>query len=498
MSKIQLKNLTYGFDIQGRMLFDHANITIQTTWKLGLIGRNGRGKTTLLRLIQGELPYEGKIEHQTEFLYFPQYITDATNMTYQVLEGFEEIEFWKLERELQLLEVNPDVLWLPYEQLSGGEQTKVLLAVLFAQESGFPLIDEPTNHLDHAARQIVTNYLKSKKQGFILVSHDRQLVDDVVDHILSIERSQLVLHQGNFSQYEQEKKRRDDFEMANNIKIKKEISRLNQTALEKAQWSGAREKEKSGNPKKKGSGAVFDKGFIGAKAAATMKRSKAIEHRMEAQISQKETLLKNLEKVDTLTIHARPTHRKQIVKVENFQLCYGEKTLFQPISFELNAGDCLALIGKNGSGKTSFLRFLMGEFTGEVRGRYSFYEPSVISLVRQDFTTNQGTVKNFCEKEGLEEQELLHYLRKLGVEREVFLNNIEDMSQGQQKRVEIAKAMLKPAELFIWDEPLNYLDVVNHQQLEAAILKARPTMIVVDHDRRFLQTVANKSIEFTK
>ena len=118
--------------------------------------------------------------------------------------------------------------------------------------------------------------------------------------------------------------------------------------------------------------------------------------------------------------------------------------------------------------------------------------------MRQDFTTNQGTVKSFCEKEGLEEQELLHYLRKLGVEREVFLNNIEDMSQGQQKRVEIAKAMLKPAELFIWDEPLNYLDVVNHQQLEAAILKARPTMIVVDHDRRFLQTVATKSIEFTK
>lgn len=495
MSTIQIKNLTYGFDLQGRTLFDHADLTIQTTWKLGLIGRNGRGKTTLLHLIQGKLPYSGKIEHHTNFLYFPQEITDPTQMTYQVLEGFDEIEYWKLERELNLLDVNPEVLWLPYQQLSGGEQTKVLLAVLFAQEEGFPLIDEPTNHLDLPSRQLVANYLKSKKQGFILVSHDRQLVDEVVDHILSIERSQLVLHQGNFTQYEAEKQMRDSFEMASNTKQKKEISRLHQTAAEKAQWSGAREKDKYGDSKKKGSGAIYDTGFIGAKAAATMKRSKAIIHRMEDQIIEKEKLLKNIEKVDTLAIHVKPTHRKQLLKVENFQLFYGEKALFRPISFELNAGDCLAIIGKNGSGKTSLLDFLLGKFTGEAKGAISYLKNEVLSLVRQDFSDNRGTLKAFCEKEKISEQELLNHLRKLGVERDVFLNKIEEMSQGQQKRVELAKAMLKPADLFIWDEPLNYLDVFNHQQLEEAILKANPTIIVVDHDRRFLKKIATKTIE---
>lgn len=495
MSTIRIKNLTYGFDLQSTLLFENADLTIQTSWKLGLVGRNGRGKTTLLNLIQGKLPYTGNIEHQTNFLYFPQEVKDETLLTYQILEGFDETEYWKLERELNLLAVNPEVLWLPFEQLSGGEQTKVLLAILFAQDEGFPLIDEPTNHLDLAARKLVAHYLKSKKQGFILVSHDRQLVDDVVDHILSIERNQLVLHQGNYSVYEAEKKQRDATELADNTKLKREINRLSKTADEKAQWSGSREKDKYGDPHKKGSGGIGDTGAIGARAARVMKRSKAIIHRMEDQISEKEKLLKNLEKVDPLTIHVKSTHKKQWIKAENLQLFYGDRALFEPISFELNKGDRLAITGANGSGKTSLIDFLLGAFPGEVRGEVTIATNWTLSLVRQDFKDNTGTLVEFSEKRQIREEELLNHLRKLGVERSVFLNKIEQMSQGQQKRVEIAKAMLTPADIFIWDEPLNYLDVFNHQQLEQAILNANPTMIIVDHDQYFLSKIATKTIE---
>ena len=495
MSTIRIKNLTYGFDLQSTLLFENADLTIQTSWKLGLVGRNGRGKTTLLNLIQGKLPYTGRIEHQTNFLYFPQEVKDATQLTYQILEDFDETEYWKLERELNLLAINPEVLWLPFEQLSGGEQTKVLLAILFAQDEGFPLIDEPTNHLDLAARKLVAHYLKSKKQGFILVSHDRQLVDDVVDHILSIERNQLVLHQGNYSLYEAEKKQRDATELANNTKLKREINRLSKTADEKAQWSGSREKDKYGDPHKKGSGRIGDTGAIGARAARVMKRSKAIVHRMEDQIAEKEKLLKNLEKVDSLTIHVKPTYKKQWIKAENLQLFYGDRALFAPISFELNKGDRLAITGANGSGKTSLIDFLLGNFQGEVKGEVTIARNWTLSLVRQDFKDNTGTLAEFSEKRQIREEELLNHIRKLGVERSVFLNKIEQMSQGQQKRVEIAKAMLTPADIFIWDEPLNYLDILNHQQLQQAILKANPTMIIVDHDQYFLSKVATKTIE---
>ena len=148
MGVIEIKNLTFGYDSQGRNLFTDANLVIDTKWKLGLIGRNGRGKTTLMKLLQGQLPHEGKIVHQLQFTYFPQPVTDPSQLTYYVLQEQGEFEDWQIQRELNLLKVDPEILWRPFDSLSGGEQTKVLLALLFVEDANYPLIDEPTNHLD--------------------------------------------------------------------------------------------------------------------------------------------------------------------------------------------------------------------------------------------------------------------------------------------------------------------------------------------------------------
>lgn len=177
-------------------------------------------------------------------------MADPQQLTYDTLQDLCDFEQWQIERELNLLQLDPDVLWRPFETLSGGEQTKVLLALLFIDEEHFPLIDEPTNHLDITARAHVAAYLKRKK-GFIVVSHDRHFVDEVVDHILSIEKSRLVIYQGNFSVYEEQKQRQDQFEQEQNVKLKKEIGRLKQTAAEKAEWSRGRERDKLGSPTKK-------------------------------------------------------------------------------------------------------------------------------------------------------------------------------------------------------------------------------------------------------
>lgn len=133
---------------------------------------------------------------------------------------------------MNLIHLDPQVLWQPYQTLSGGEQTKVLLSLLFTQENFFPLIDEPTNHLDLQGRQHVAEYLK-QKDGFIIVSHDRQFLNQVTDHTLAIEKSQLVLYQENFATYEEQKALRDEFELAQNRKIKKEVSRLKKRRLKK-------------------------------------------------------------------------------------------------------------------------------------------------------------------------------------------------------------------------------------------------------------------------
>ena len=226
MTNIKIDRLTFGYDQLGTLLFNDAKLTISADWKLGLVGRNGRGKTTLLNLLSGKILYQGQIIHQLEMNYFPKQINDPNQLTYYALSENEELEIWKIERELTLLQCDLNVLWRPYSTLSGGEQTKVLLALLFLDDYSFPLIDEPTNHLDMKGRQQVAAYLQKKKQGYILVSHDRTFLNQTVDHILAIEKSQLILYQGNFTTYEEQKAQRDAYEQAQNSKLKKEITRL--------------------------------------------------------------------------------------------------------------------------------------------------------------------------------------------------------------------------------------------------------------------------------
>lgn len=498
MSKIELKNITFGYDTQGTLLFDQANLNFDTQWKLGLIGRNGRGKTTLLKILQNQLPYSGQINHQLDFLYFPQPIKNKQQLTYYVLQEISDFEQWEIERELNLLQVDPEILWRDYETLSGGEQTKVLLALLFIDGHHFPLIDEPTNHLDIVGRKQVADYLKKKRQGFIVVSHDRSFVDEVVDHVLSIEKSQLELYQGNFSVYEEQKKIKDEFEFAQNEKLKKEVNRLRKTAAEKAEWSRSKEQDKYGKASEKGSGAIFDTGAIGARAARTMKRSKTIEHRMETQLSEKESLLKDIEYIDPLTMNYQPGHHRRLLTVQNLVLGYQEQDLFQKVSFELNQGQRIALAGQNGSGKSSIIRFLLDQFDGESQGDILRPTQVNISYVRQNYEDNEGTLPEFAEEQGLNHQEFLNNLHKLGMEREVFQNRIEHMSMGQRKKVELAKSLAQPAELYIWDEPLNYLDVFNQEQLEKLILSVKPTMLIVEHDQAFLEKIATQVITLTK
>ncbi|ALS38361.1 lincosamide and streptogramin A transport system ATP-binding/permease protein [Enterococcus rotai] len=498
MSKIEIKNLTFGYDTQGTLLFDQANLNFDTQWKLGLIGRNGRGKTTLLNILLNQLAYSGQILHQLDFLYFPQPIKEKKQLTYYVLQEISDFEQWEIERELNLLQVDPEILWRDFETLSGGEQTKVLLALLFIDDYHFPLIDEPTNHLDIVGRKQVADYLKKKRQGFIVVSHDRSFVDEVVDHVLSIEKSQLELYQGNFSVYEEQKKIKDEFELAQNEKLKKEVSRLKKTAAEKAEWSRSKEQDKYGKASEKGSGAIYDTGFIGARAARTMKRAKTIEHRMDAQLLEKENLLKDIEYVDPLTMNYQPAHHKRILTVEDLVLSYQDQPLFQKLSFELNQGQRIALAGQNGSGKSSIIRFLLNQFEGESQGEILRPTNLKISYVRQNYEDNQGTLLEFSEEQGLNHQEFLNNLHKLGMERTVFQNRIEQMSMGQRKKVELAKSLAQPAELYIWDEPLNYLDVFNQEQLEKLIIAVKPTMLVVEHDQVFLENIATQVISLDK
>ncbi|HBZ03320.1 MAG TPA: Lsa family ABC-F type ribosomal protection protein, partial [Lachnospiraceae bacterium] len=177
MSLLQVSELTFCYEGSFDNIFENTSFSIDTDWKTGFIGRNGKGKTTFLSLLLGKYDYEGSISTDKVFDYFPYQVTES-EMDKTVDELSEKwkpgVENWRIICEINFLGVDPEILYRPIRTLSYGERTKAMLAVLFSGENEFLLVDEPTNHLDKDGREIVKNYLNSKK-GFILVSHDRDL-----------------------------------------------------------------------------------------------------------------------------------------------------------------------------------------------------------------------------------------------------------------------------------------------------------------------------------
>lgn len=312
MSLIHVKNLTFTYDGSYEPVFENASFQIDTGWRLGLIGRNGRGKTTLLRLLCGTYPYQGTISASTPVSYFPYLIRRPEAPAIDAVSEMEpDYELWRLQCEMEKLRLDESILLRSYATLSGGEQTKLQLAVLFSSEQHYLLIDEPTNHLDLPGRELVSRYL-SRKRGFLLVSHDRAFLDGCVDHILSINRADIQVCRGNFSTWMENRERQDAFEQRKNEKLLREIARLQDTAREKTQWAGRAEARKIGS-------APADRpdnyrSYQGAKAERTMARAKAIEKRREAALEEKKLLLKNLERREELKLVQLPFYAERLAE----------------------------------------------------------------------------------------------------------------------------------------------------------------------------------------
>jgi lincosamide and streptogramin A transport system ATP-binding/permease protein len=486
MSQISIQNLTFAYDGAADFVFENVSLQIDTTWKLGLIGRNGRGKTTLLRLLMGDFEYSGAVFASVSFEYFPFTIADETTAVTDVAAViYPDINQWEFERELNLLAFDAEQLYLPYSYLSYGEKTKVMLAALFCKPNAFLLIDEPTNHLDTQGREILARYL-NKKSGFILVSHDRKVIDESVDHIISINRSDIDVMQGNFSVWEENKAYRDAFEIAENEKLKKDIKRLEISTRRASDWSDKTEKSKKG---------AADRGFIGHKAAKMMSKAKNIEDRKNYALSEKQKLLKNIENADALKISPIEFHKQVLISARDLAIKYDEKPIFSPLTFSIENGDRAALIGKNGCGKSSLIKLLLGEKIN-YSGTLEIGSNLKISYVPQGTEHLSGNLKEFTEKLGIDESLFKAILRKLNFERTQFEKNITEFSEGQKKKAMLAASLCENAHIYIWDEPLNFIDVLSHRQIEELIYDSKATILFVEHDSNFTDRIATKRIYF--
>jgi len=494
MSQIKITNLCFTHENSYTPIFEHVTLQLDTNWKLGLIGRNGRGKTTFLKLLMGTYSYSGSITASTAFDYFPFSITEPDLPVLDLLETLApQAERWQLRRELSLLALSEDCYDQPFATLSNGEQTKVQLAALFLRENHFLLIDEPTNHLDLAGRQVISRYL-NRKEGFILVSHDRHFLDGCIDHVLSINRSDIELQEGNFTSWYCNRQRQDQYEQTKNQRLQKEIGQLKQAAQRTANWSDAVESTKYGT---RNSGLRPDRGYIGHKAAKMMKRSKTLEQRLQHSIEQKSTLLQNIERADPLKLSPLPAPTGRLVSLQQAVVCYDDRPICQPVTFNLMAGDRIALAGSNGSGKSSLIKLILGQALAH-NGNIECNRRLKISYVSQSTDHLHGNIQTYAHTQQIDLSLLLAILNKLGLPQAHWELPLEQYSLGQRKKVLLAASLCQSAHLYIWDEPLNYLDITARLQLEDLLLTAQPTLLFVEHDQYFIDRIATDVIQLHK
>lgn len=429
MSMIKIENLTFSSPSSSDNIFENVSFQIDTDWKLGFVGRNGRGKTTFLNLLQNKYEYSGKILSSVSFDYFPCPVTKKERLTEEIL--------WDIA----------------------------------------PLAEE---------WEFLKAYLK-KKKGFLLVSHDRCFLDNCVDHILSLNRTNIEIQSGNFSSWMENFKRQQDFETSQNERLKKDIFHLRQAAQRTSAWSVRTETAKYGN-------GPVDRGYIGHKSAKMMKRAKTIEARQKQAIEEKSGLLKNAEYTENLKLFPQKYHTDTLASFSHICICYDRKPVCGPLSFSVQQGDRLVLHGKNGSGKSSLLKLLTGISVPHT-GTVTVGSGLQISYVPQDTSHLKGTLSDFAAQNQIEETLLKTLLRKMDFTRTQFLKDMQDFSEGQKKKVLVAKSLCEQAHLYVWDEPLNFIDIYSRMQIEELILEFAPTMIFVEHDRTFRQKIATKTIE---
>ena len=499
MAQINVTNLTFNYEGSYDDVFTNVSFSIDTNWKLGFIGRNGKGKTTFLNLLMGRYEYSGSISTSTVFDYFPyEYdVTDQEATAYDLFEQWKPgVELWRVLCEMDALKIDSDILSRPFTTLSFGERTKVMLAVLFAGDNDLLLIDEPTNHLDSEARKVIREYLSSKK-SFILVSHDVDLLDACIDHVLVLGRKNIDVQAGNFSSWWENKEKADQFAIRENEKRQKEIGKLKAAVEQSSRWAEKGENKKIGfDPIKEHDRSLSTRSYIGAKTKKMEARVKNYEQRMNRAISEQEGLLNDVEYKFDLKLTPLKHYKNTLVRGVDLTLAYGDnEPVIKGLNFEIKSNERVFIKGTNGSGKTTLIHAILGDAdTLNVNGLLETASGLVISYINQDTTSLKGSLRDFAFEHKLDYSLFLSLLSQMDFSKVQFEKDISDFSEGQKKKILIASSLLTPAHLYIWDEPLNYIDVFSRKQIEKLILEYEPTMLVVEHDSKFAEDISTTSI----
>lgn len=526
MSQISIDRLYFHYDSPYQEIFSGLSLAIPSGWKTALIGKNGRGKTTLLSILSGSLePSAGKVTVPMEIKYFPYTPPNDKLITLDVIrESIAPFSFWEnemtlllrkgdekslndysrylelftrydgyaidslIEKEAVKMSLPPDLLTRPFYTLSGGEKTRALILPLFLRKDCFPLLDEPTDHLDLQGREMLAEYLAGSKKGFITASHDRYLLDYCTDHTISINKTDVSVIHGNYSAWKNQKDLEDGFEQRRSDNLQREIRDLEKAAMQRRKWSSAKEKEKN---------SAHDSGFVSHKAAKMMKRAISIERRIEDNIQSKRELLKNKETNTSIIMKNTERPPERLININDLSVIIEDRKIITGFYMEVSRGERVAVTGENGCGKTTLLNVISGSVPAAGGDIYVARNVKTARAYQMPLWT-EGFLKDHIRKESIDMTGFRFIMSAFGLKGEIFDRPLETFSRGQQRKIDLCRTIIASPQLLIWDEPLNHLDIGSREQLEEFISREDLSVIFVEHDRRFIENTATRIIRMDK
>lgn len=457
--------------------------------KVGLVGRNGCGKTTLLRILAGEeTPDAGHVRRVPSSLivgYLPQAARIEDNCpVYEEIAstGIGRDRWWEAEKVLVGLGFTPQQLTLSVASLSGGEKTRLALAKLLLIQPDVLLLDEPTNHLDVVMLEWLEEWLKGFHGAAIIVSHDRRFLDNVVSRILELEEGKLTAYTGNYSDYARQK------ELA--LHRHEEAYRTQQREIQGVQEFIQRQlrlaaRIESG-PKRGRDHYTRIAGKVARRAQAGRKRLEQME-RVEKPRPEEHIRFSFDDATDS---------GREVIVAENLSKQYGSRKLFTGLNLYVRYGDRLAIVGRNGAGKTTLLRILLGleqPDTGTVRIG-SRVQPGYLAQEHENLNPHRTVLDEVRSASNATQHEVRALLASLLFPGHDVFKLIKNLSEGERVRVALAKLLVCGANLLVLDEPTNHLDIATRERVEAALDAYTGTLLLVSHDRYLLDRLTEQTL----
>ena len=515
MIVLSCNNLNKSFGIDS--ILENVNFTVNEYDKIGIIGVNGTGKTTLFKIISGIYGYDsgdiytskdceiGYLEQNTNFhsentileevlevfkdvIEMEKYLRDLehkiseessnTNSTTleklmneysNKLEAFSDMNGYGYKSEakgvLKGLGFNDEDMDKPISILSGGEKTRVLLGKLLLKKPTLLLLDEPTNHLDSEAIEWLEVFLKQYKGTVILISHDRYFLDQVVNRIFEIHNKKLKTYNGNYSDFIKASAIEKELELKKFEDQQKDIKKQEES-IERLKAFGREKHLKRARSKEK----ALAKVDVLDKPEAYRKKAK-------------------------IEFNPSVTSGNDVLQLRDISMGYGERILFKDLNLDIYRGEKVALIGANGIGKSTLFKIIMNEIT-PLSGDIKFGTNVNVSYFHQEQKTlnldNTIIDEIWEDNKQLTQTSLRTMLGAFLFEGEEVFKKISTLSGGERARVAILKLILSNANLLLLDEPTNHLDIDSKEVLEEALSSYTGTIFTISHDRYFLNTVVDK------